>query len=407
MKTESQRMLFKPAHAAGTWRMLAAMAVFALLASFIGTASAEGLAPLGVREAAVYGGFEAPCNKGEVLSGFYVDTDGFGLLGVGPECVLASNPTLKSSAALRWYGEDQATGEARELACPDIAPIMLSIRMRTELTTDSEINRFRISNLDTFCGVDATHPSREQAGGEFRGWGTQDNVRVGGGPQFCPAGQVAVGVHGSSSEDGLTEFGLICGPPTGYVPTLADRLIRTTAGNSRAFDASKSALGAVQIKQDVRSDSYRRLATPRALPGAIASGVSPANAPPADAPSANPPPAASPPLEEPPPEAPRMSADRGMPSESFTLPLFDDGAQLWACANAAQGSKKAGACNGIKAAKQYCRARGYSGVLQQHRDGSPAVTVAPARAGIPIRAANGDVCNAGTCAVVSKLDCAP
>lgn len=109
----------------------------------------------------------------------------------------------------------------------------------------------------------------------------------------------------------------------------------------------------------------------------------------------------------PPPQAPRMPGDRPMPGEQFTPPLFDDGAQLWACADASQDAKKGGACNGIKAAKQYCRARGYSGVLQQHRDGSPALTLAPPRAGIPVRAVNGDVCVADKCVGVRELDCAP
>ncbi|MGH8163382.1 MAG: hypothetical protein ACREP1_03505, partial [Rhodanobacteraceae bacterium] len=201
---------------------------------------------------------------------------------------------------------------------------------------------------------------------------------------------------------GLTEFGLICGSPTGYVSTIADRIIRTTVGNDVVYSASKSKLGAAQLQRDVRNDSYSKLTTPHALPGAIAAGAPPANPPPAEAP-----PADAPPANPPPAEAPRMPGDRPMPGESFAPPLFDDGAQLWACANAAQGLKKAGACNGMKAGKAFCRAKGYSGALQQHRDGSPAVTLAPARAGVPVRAGNGDTCNAAECVVVSELDCAP
>jgi len=115
----------------------------------------------------------------------------------------------------------------------------------------------------------------------------------------------------------------------------------------------------------------------------------------------------APPADVPPADAPRMPDDRGMPGENFAPPLFDDGAQVWACANAAQGSKKAGACDGMKAGKAFCKMRGHSGALQQHRDGSPALTPAPARTGIPVRAANGDVCAADNCAVIGELDCAP
>lgn len=132
-------------------------------------------------------------------------------------------------------------------------------------------------------------------------------------------------------------------------------------------------------------------------------------------PSAAPPPAASPPAQAPPadapinpqpPEAPPVPADPAMQGQLFASPQFDDGAQLWACANTADGDAHGAACDGSESGKAFCRAKGYSGALQQNRDGSPGLTLAPARAGVPTRAANGDVCNADDCTVTSELNCA-
>ena len=394
MNTELRRAIFKPTRATCTWQIRSVATAFALVTG-CGTASAEGLAPLGSVENG-YAGFEAPCGPGEVLSGLWADTDGNQLLGVSPRCVMASDPTGKSPVAPRWYPEDQQRGEARELLCRPYAPVVQSIRMRTELDTYPQNQRFRISNLETFCVGDAG----EYPGGQYQGWGwdNSDRVRVGGGTQFCPAGQVAVGVHGRALPgDGLTEFGLICGPRTGYAPTrVADRLTPINAGHNTVSSVSESALGAIQPKQDVRGDSYRRLGSPRVLPSVIGAAVSPVKAPPAN-----------PPAAAPPPDTPRMPDGRGMPGENFAPPLFDDGAQVWACANAAQASKKAGACNGMKAGKVFCLAKGYSGALQQQRDGTPGMTIAPARAGIQVRAATGDACAADECTIVSRLECAP
>lgn len=122
----------------------------------------------------------------------------------------------------------------------------------------------------------------------------------------------------------------------------------------------------------------------------------PAQAPPADAP-----------INPPPPEDPLVPAGPAMQGQLFSPPLFDDGSQLWACADAVQGRVKGSTCDGIKAGKAYCSAQGYSGALQKRSDGKPAVTVARARAGIPVSAVNGDACTGNACVAISELQCAP
>jgi hypothetical protein len=116
---------------------------------------------------------------------------------------------------------------------------------------------------------------------------------------------------------------------------------------------------------------------------------------------------APPPAAAQPAEAPRLPGDRPMLGESFTPPLFDDGAQLWACVDAAPDAARRGACNGMKAARMFCRAKGHSGALQQHRDGTPALTTGPTQDDVPARSVNGDVCTTNNCIVITELDCAP
>ncbi|MEP6634433.1 MAG: hypothetical protein ABJA62_09515 [Luteimonas sp.] len=270
MNTDTQGALFKLAPVAEkTRRMLSAAAMGVLLASITGHASAEeGLVPIGVPQNY---GFEAPCRRGEVMSGLVVDTDFVNILGIGPTCVQASNPSAKRRLDVpSWYGGEGWWGQVEELSCPATAPIMRSIGVHTETTTT-----FRINSIETLCGVDGMHPSLERVGGVYRGFGAVREVEhVGGGWQSCPAGQVAVGIRGTTNTIGyrVDQLGLICGLPTGYVPPIA----RPTVGNGGASNASKSAMDAAPFKQEVRNDSASVLAAAQALPNAPPANASPA-----------------------------------------------------------------------------------------------------------------------------------
>jgi hypothetical protein len=184
-----------------------------LVLGFAARAAAQGIAPFGMPMGPPYG-FEAPCNRGEVLTGLFLYDDSLEIAGISPQCAIASNPRPNDRAVpARWYGQDPGPAGFQRVACPDIARVLLSIRVKTLTNTDSEIKNFRFFKLETFCGVDGSHPSREQIGGAYAtsnvpGW------QLGGGTQFCPAGQVAVGIRGRfQSSDGLSELGLICGDP--------------------------------------------------------------------------------------------------------------------------------------------------------------------------------------------------
>jgi hypothetical protein len=81
----------------------------------------------------------------------------------------------------------------------------------------------------------------------------------------------------------------------------------------------------------------------------------------------------------------------------FNPPLLEDGAQLWACADAAAGEADPEACSGEQSAQAYCR-------LREALSG-PDLVIADAQPGVPVRAVNGDACIADACRVVVELQC--
>jgi len=303
MRRHSPRILV--ARSTASSRLWSGAMVLVLVLGFADRAAADGIAPFGVAEDRY--GFEAPCNKGEVLTGIFLSSDGYEIQAIGPQCVIASNPRLKNQAVPeRWYGANPESGESERAACPDIAPVLLSIRVQTLTNVDSEIQNFRLSKVETFCGVDGSHPSLEQIGGRYAtpnvpGW------QLGGGTQFCPAGQVAVGIRGrfQDSGEGLYELGLICGDPR-----LGSRgMLPLSVGNQR-IDTSAAAHRAV-LNQP--SSNVRISPVSRPINGGVARFATPATSAPAG--SSAPP--AQPPVAQP-------AAELG---HKFMPPTFADRAQ--------------------------------------------------------------------------------
>ncbi len=119
------------------------------------------------------------------------------------------------------------------------------------------------------------------------------------------------------------------------------------------------------------------------------------------------PPAEQPPMQPSPVAQPPVVQPTAKPGNAFMPPTFVDGAQLWACANAVQGTMKGAGCSGLQSGRMYCRRHGFSGALQARADGTPDLMVAPAQPGSPVRAVNGNACMANDCLVISELNCAP
>lgn len=427
------------------WLILIAALLLGLYLA--GNASAEAYLP-------AFGGqgggqFKAPCNAGEMLTGFELRA-GDDIDAIRPVCVTATGPREISTPPLTtdsglvgppnrtfnpqqlapgWYGG--TGGSIQRLLCPDETPIVIGIDIGAE-----GMKTVTVNNIHLFCGLAiANQAPSDQPSNVFDAPKAMPSAGPLGlsvnypqsttGSERCPAGQVAVGMHGRVGV-WLDAMGLICDAPRVPPPPKPGIALGRVQGApsmplqrmgdeppicAQARDARmrhSPVAPALEAKCQEVGGSFKDRAVTQVPSGILARNAVAMShvgtpAPPLDAPPAN----APPPVQAPPPDSPRMPDNRGLPGETFTPPLFADGAGLWACANAAQAAKKAGVCNGAKAGKAFCRAKGYSGALQQHRDGSPAVTVAPARAGVPIRAANGDICDADNCTVVSELDCAP
>ena len=115
-------------------------------------------------------------------------------------------------------------------------------------------------------------------------------------------------------------------------------------------------------------------------------------------------PAVAPPDAQPPAEPP--PGERA-PDHAFVPPMFVDGAQLWACFDAAHAEANGAACQGVEAGVAFCRQQGFSGVVPTGADGAPDLTLGAVRPENRVRAINGDACTANNCVVVAELHCAP
>ncbi len=399
------------------------------------------------------GQFKAPCISGGMLNGFELRA-GDDVDAIRPVCIAATGPIFlpyrytapltadsglvgdpnnlfaPQHVAQGWFGG--VGGRIQQLLCPSSAPIVIGIDVSAE-----GIDTVTVNNIHLFCGVQSANqtptadpqnvfdaPTAKPSAGAL-GLSVNRPQRVSG-SERCPAGQVAVGMHGRAGV-WLDALGLICAaPPPWPFPPESDGKPAVALGR---VQAPAPASPAQTMGDEPPICAIARSARARNAPTATsletqcaAAGGNFADRAISQAPSnirarnslavsrvgiAAPQSAGAPPVAaNPAPDAPRMPGDRLLQGETFAPPLFDDGAQLWACADAAQGAHGT-ACRGTKAGREFCRMRGHSGALQHHRDGSSAVKVGSARDRSPIRTTKGEVCVAADCAVVSELECAP
>lgn len=380
------------------------------------------------------GQFKAPCNAGELLTGFELRA-GDDIDAIRPVCVTAIGPREIGAPPLTtdsglvgppntpfnpqrlapgWYGG--TGGSIQRLLCPDDMPIVIGIDIGAE-----GIKTITVNNIHLFCGLAvADQTPSDQPSNVFDAPKATPSAGPLGlsvnypqsttGSERCPAGQVAVGMHGRAGI-WLDAIGLICDTPRLPPPPPKPGMVLGRVHGSpepppqRIGDES-------QICAQARSALARNSPiAPSLRKQCLAAGGNfvdrPITQAPSDIRARNVSSISHAAASAPPAESPRMPGDRPPQGASFASPLFDDGGQLWACVNTADGDAHDAACDGLESGKAFCRAHGYSGALQMRRDGASGVTVAPARAGIPIRATNGDVCTADNCAVVRELDCAP
>jgi hypothetical protein len=172
------------------------------------------------------GPFNARCPDGALLAGFELrvadDVDA-----IRPLCVTARGGTLVRATASgpAWHGG--TGGGFKTVLCPAHLPIVTGLSVAAE-----GVDTIIVNSISMECGLAAaTQPEgrRTNKAGfsapaymptQTRygfGFGSEGRWATGArGEQFCPAGQVAVGIHGRSGI-WLDAMGLICGEPKIYM----------------------------------------------------------------------------------------------------------------------------------------------------------------------------------------------
>ncbi|HEV7674775.1 MAG TPA: hypothetical protein VGQ12_09610 [Candidatus Angelobacter sp.] len=187
------------------------------------------------------GQFKSPCGATENLMGFELRV-GDDVDAIRPVCVVTYGPARINPPALTtgsgvvpapgslggafannvvapgWFGGPG--GQIERLLCPAKTPIVLGMDIAAE-----GVDTIVVNNIHLYCGQAVTaqtlqaYPSAIFDAPGYTpspGWlgiGIDgDPAHVRGGHQVCPAGQVAVGLHGRSGK-WLDAMGLICGAP--------------------------------------------------------------------------------------------------------------------------------------------------------------------------------------------------
>ena len=172
------------------------------------------------------GQFDHPCPGNQNLAGVELrvadDVDA-----IHPICVSSYSPTYRSDPVLTigsglvdsntlppgWHGGPG--GHIIALICPQNSPVARGMRVQSEGQKTEIVNSVTI-----LCGTASAQPSPQEnpvgftgptfksTGGEglFGKFGSDDS-----GTFRCPAGEVAIGIHGRSGV-WLDALGLICGP---------------------------------------------------------------------------------------------------------------------------------------------------------------------------------------------------
>lgn len=187
------------------------------------------------------GQFKAPCNAGELLTGFELRA-GDDIDAIRPVCVTATGPREISAPPLTtdsglvgppnstfnpqqlapgWYGG--TGGSIQRLLCPDDMPIVIGVDVGAE-----GIKTITVNNIHLFCGLAvADQTPSDQPSNVFDAPKATPSAGPLGlsvnypqsttGSERCPADQVAVGMHGRAGV-WLDAMGLICDAP--HLPPL-------------------------------------------------------------------------------------------------------------------------------------------------------------------------------------------
>lgn len=171
--------------------------------------------------------FDGGCPPDQNLGGFEVRESDF-IAAIRPVCVVSLGPSAISASPVQPPFFGGPGGEDTLLMCPPQNPIVIGLDVQA-----SGVEFITVDYIGAYCGkvlpgaqalaVDSVVSHSGSVRFTPIGGKERDEIK---GRQQCPAGQVAVGVHGRSGS-WLDAMGLICGPPrltaahVGGVPRLA------------------------------------------------------------------------------------------------------------------------------------------------------------------------------------------
>jgi hypothetical protein len=196
--------------------------------------------------------FDGGCPPDQNLGGFELRVDNPDISAIRPVCVVSLGPREISMPPVQPPFFGGARGGTSRLICPSHKPIVIRVGV---IATGKET--ITVADIELYCGLAVPDAQATDVRPDET---YRSNVRIismGGkepstvqGVQQCPAGQVAIGVHGRSG-DWLDAMGLICGAPrliaphVGGVPRLpGDRAIGL--GDTTVPTAPEKKLGRVE-----------------------------------------------------------------------------------------------------------------------------------------------------------------
>lgn len=162
------------------------------------------------------GEFTEVCNTDQNLAGFDLRS-GDDVDAIRPVCRTFYGPTDASPLAAivpmessGWHGGNGG-GKMDQLVCPSDKPVVIGLRVYSEGRATQVVSSIWLYCGQAVRGTQAIdlHPSAGFEGPVINGGGF---VRVSDETEQCPAGQVAIGVHGRSGT-WVDAIGLMCGPP--------------------------------------------------------------------------------------------------------------------------------------------------------------------------------------------------
>jgi len=173
------------------------------------------------------GQYKAQCGPTENLMGFELRVGNF-IDAIRPVCVITYGATAIGNQVVPPTWNGGTGGHAEKLLCPASTPIVIAVAAGFSGTIEDNPTVV-LSAIHLYCGQAVA--AQKPAAFPSAVFDAPGNTRIGpfdGAPQVCPAGQVAVGVHGRAGT-WLDALGLICGAPRKDTSGMALGRVQATA----------------------------------------------------------------------------------------------------------------------------------------------------------------------------------